>query len=299
MTEIVDKVDCWEYVDPANLKFAPNPNLEKFGWDVPPWGSTYENPWLYQGIPYESQYIDNYYGFVYEITLLTTGASYIGRKYFYTQLKKKNRRVRKEGDWKKYYGSSKVLHALLEQQGKLLFRREILSLHTTKSEVNFEETRIQFALAVLDTRDAQGKRLYINENIAGKYFGAKDECSKEHREKLANYFSKVLWWNDGEKEKRSVTKPGPNWIAGRFPRTQETKDKISQTIQGWDTETKKLRAAKISIETQEKCANGVFVANHASKGVGLVWWTDGKHETRAKTCPGANWTPGRLLVHDK
>ena len=42
----------------------------------------YENPWLYNGLPFTSDDIGDYYGFVYRITNLSTGKQYIGRKYF-------------------------------------------------------------------------------------------------------------------------------------------------------------------------------------------------------------------------
>ena len=42
----------------------------------------YENPWIYEGCPFTSDDIGDYYGFVYRITNTTNGKSYIGRKYF-------------------------------------------------------------------------------------------------------------------------------------------------------------------------------------------------------------------------
>ena len=42
----------------------------------------YENPWMYEGNPFTSDDIGDYYGFVYRITNTTNGKQYIGRKYF-------------------------------------------------------------------------------------------------------------------------------------------------------------------------------------------------------------------------
>ena len=42
----------------------------------------YENPWIYEGRPFTSDDIGDYYGFVYRITNTTNGKTYIGRKYF-------------------------------------------------------------------------------------------------------------------------------------------------------------------------------------------------------------------------
>ena len=53
----------------------------------------YENPWLYNGLPFTSDDIGDYYGFVYRITNLCTGKQYIGRKYF---VQKENPKVENE-----------------------------------------------------------------------------------------------------------------------------------------------------------------------------------------------------------
>ena len=70
-------------------------------------GIDYENPWIYCNRPFSSDDIDDFYGFVYNITNLTNKRQYIGRKYFWSHRKPpgKKRRVKKESDWKKYYGS--------------------------------------------------------------------------------------------------------------------------------------------------------------------------------------------------
>ena len=39
----------------------------------------YENPWLYNGLPFTSNDIGDNYGFVYRITNLCSGKQYIGR----------------------------------------------------------------------------------------------------------------------------------------------------------------------------------------------------------------------------
>ena len=44
----------------------------------------YENPWIFEGHPFLSKDIDDYFGFVYRITNLQSGKQYIGRKYFWS-----------------------------------------------------------------------------------------------------------------------------------------------------------------------------------------------------------------------
>ena len=42
----------------------------------------YENPWIYNGVPFDGSLIGDNHGFVYNITNLTNQRQYIGRKYF-------------------------------------------------------------------------------------------------------------------------------------------------------------------------------------------------------------------------
>ena len=79
------------------------------------------------------------------------------------------RRVTSESDWKKYYGSSPELKADVKKYGKLNFKREILSLHETKGQVNFEETKQLFLHNVLTEALDDGTPAYYNSNILGRY----------------------------------------------------------------------------------------------------------------------------------
>ena len=67
---------------------------------------SYDNPWIYDE-RFDSDNIEDYFGFVYKITNLINGRSYIGRKYFWSFRTPpgKKRKVKQESDWKKYYGS--------------------------------------------------------------------------------------------------------------------------------------------------------------------------------------------------
>ena len=131
----------------------------------------YENPWIYEGRPFTSSDIGDYYGFVYRITNTATQKSYIGRKYFVQKRKPKGgkRRVTSESDWKKYYGSSDDLKQDIRRDGKDSFRREIISLHTTLGKVNYEETRQLFLNNVLTEALDDGTPKYYNSNILGRY----------------------------------------------------------------------------------------------------------------------------------
>ena len=126
---------------------------------------SYENPWLYQGEVFDGEGIDKYHGFVYIITC-PDGRKYIGRKTFWFMRNKPGdkRRSKLESDWKKYYGSNEEIKEYIKTNGTTNFKREILSLHVTKGEMNYTEIKEQFLRGVLETDD------YMNDNINGKYF---------------------------------------------------------------------------------------------------------------------------------
>jgi hypothetical protein len=132
----------------------------------------YENPWYYNGIPFTSDDIGDYFGFVYLITNKSNQRKYIGRKYlwqFRTPPGKK-RKVKSESNWKEYYGSCPELKEDIDKLGRENFSRTILSLHKTKGKTNFEETRQLFINNVLtESLDTEGPAFY-NSNILSRYF---------------------------------------------------------------------------------------------------------------------------------
>ena len=132
----------------------------------------YENPWYFEGAPFLSENIDDNFGFVYLITNIQSGKRYIGRKYFWSFRKPpgKKRRVKKESDWKKYYGSCPELKEDIERLGRQNFSRTILSLHKTPGKTNFEETRQLFIHGVLTESLDTGGPAYYNSNILSRYF---------------------------------------------------------------------------------------------------------------------------------
>lgn len=130
------------------------------------------NPWTFQGLEFTSEMIGENVGFVYCITFLPTGQKYIGKKNFWSKRKPKGktRRVKSESDWQNYFSSSDLIKSLIKEHGKNSFKREIISLHTLQRDVNYCEVREQWKRDVLETLMPCGKRLYLNENIQGKFF---------------------------------------------------------------------------------------------------------------------------------
>lgn len=115
---------------------------------------SYENPWLHNGNIVESDALDEYIGFVYNITNLTNNRQYIGKKLFKRsktkQVKGKKKRTVVESDWKNYYGSNKELLEDVEKLGVNNFKREVLRFCKSKGECNYYEAKLQFSLDVLE-----------------------------------------------------------------------------------------------------------------------------------------------------
>jgi hypothetical protein len=116
----------------------------------------YDYPWTYLGKTFESEDINEYYGFIYRITNTVNGYDYVGRKYFKTikkrpplKGKKNKRRETVETDWKTYWGSSPRLQADIDTLGKDKFTREIIHLCESRGETNYLEAYYQFKEDVL------------------------------------------------------------------------------------------------------------------------------------------------------
>jgi hypothetical protein len=125
--------------------------------------------WYYKDEIFESEQIGDYFGFVYQITDLSNNKKYIGKKWFWSTVKrpplkgyKRKRTIKKESDWQKYHGSSEEVKQLVEQRGPEQFKREILKLCRSKGECTYWEAKLQFELDVLLSDD------YYNEFIGCK-----------------------------------------------------------------------------------------------------------------------------------
>jgi len=122
--------------------------------------------WYYKNQPF-TEVDESYQGFVYLITNLSNNKMYVGKKNFWSIRKlpplkgqKRRRTVKKESDWKEYYGSNEEVKLLVE--GGVQFRREILRLCKTKTEMTYYEMKEQI------DREVLFKDEYYNEFIGGK-----------------------------------------------------------------------------------------------------------------------------------
>jgi Putative endonuclease segE, GIY-YIG domain len=129
------------------------------------------DPWLFRGEPVTDEMAEGMAGFVYLITM-PCGKKYIGKKFFsgMRKLKGKKRRSKVASNWATYFSSSEYINNYVKEHGTRGIKREILSLHTLKRDVNFCEVLYQFQMGVLEEVDAEGNRLWLNDTISGKYY---------------------------------------------------------------------------------------------------------------------------------
>ena len=113
--------------------------------------------WQYTGNDFTEDMIGEFYGFVYEITNLTTNRKYIGKKFFYSsktkQVNGKKKKYKAASDWQSYYGSNEILKKDVTMLGKENFKREILHLCKSKGECGYLEAKEQFVRGVLESDD--------------------------------------------------------------------------------------------------------------------------------------------------
>ena len=71
----------------------------------------------------------------------------------------------KESNWKNYWGSSKSLLEVLNDEPKSNFTKDIIILAPTKKLLTYYETQALFLYRVLEEPE-----MYFNDNILGKFF---------------------------------------------------------------------------------------------------------------------------------
>lgn len=121
---------------------------------------------------------DEHLGFVYQITHIELGKSYIGCKHLWKH--KKRKRV-KASEWRYYCSSSKYLKPEIEKHGKKAFDFIILMLCRNKRDLYYNEEKIQMELGVLESD------MYYNVNVGGKRFfrPVKSYADKEWLDKIS------------------------------------------------------------------------------------------------------------------
>ena len=142
------------------------------------------NPWIFKNnkIYDISQFPEGTYGFIYIVTHILTGKSYVGKKSLHHNVKKKltkkelaeqtgpgrksiSKTIQKESDWKTYYGSAKPILELIKQGKQDEFTRKILCIVPNKKLLTYFECKYLFKYEVLEDPD-----MWFNDNILGKFY---------------------------------------------------------------------------------------------------------------------------------
>lgn len=122
--------------------------------------------WCYQGRLLTENDTANQFGFIYLITNIATNRKYIGRKYLskagYKTINGKKKKIRKDSDWKIYYGSSEELKKDILELGEDNFTREILHFCKTRGHCNYMELR-----EIIDQRALESDQ-YYNSWVSGR-----------------------------------------------------------------------------------------------------------------------------------
>lgn len=154
-------------------------------------------PW--QNVP---KNLDEFEGFVYQITNKVTQEKYIGRKYLASirrkKVKDRKRKIveKKESDWQYYRSSSKRVHDAIIHFGIENFEFKIINCFKTRGETNFAETELLFKNEVLNKRIKIDNELEIfewyNDNILNRYFRKKKDYSPGYILKYNRYIIEEL-----------------------------------------------------------------------------------------------------------
>lgn len=128
--------------------------------------------WKFNGIKVtEENTPEGAIGFVYKITHIPSGKTYIGKKSLnqvrrLKPLKGKVRKrvVRKASDWETYYSSNEWIKEQIKAGNAEDFEREIIRFCFSKKSLTYWEVWWQFKMEVLSDPNS------LNENILGKFF---------------------------------------------------------------------------------------------------------------------------------
>lgn len=121
------------------------------------------------------------FGFIYEITHTPTGRKYLGRKQLISVQKKalgkrelaeltdkrssKKKTVKKETDWKTYYGSHPEIKQMVKDGKESEFVREIIMFVLTKKQLTYFEDKFLYTRGVIEPGSN-----YFNDNVSGRFF---------------------------------------------------------------------------------------------------------------------------------
>lgn len=152
-----------------------------------------------------------WFGFIYRIVDTETNQEYIGKKQFWSRLrkpplkgKKRKRIVFKESNWKEYTSSSSHINDQITARGKDKFLFFIESLHKSKAALHYCEVETQINEDVMRAKLPDGNRKYYNKMIANMKFLAPDETPEEKKMRILEYKTSVSINNAMESDKQTL-----------------------------------------------------------------------------------------------
>lgn len=134
--------------------------------------------WIYNNVQFTPEMIPgDAVGFIYEMSAIIDGkpVKYIGKKLFFSTRKKKltqkkapsdrrkkNYEIVQKLNYENYYSSNSILKDA--HKNSVPIKRVILRICYSKTELTYQETKLQFVHEVLERDD------YLNANILGRFF---------------------------------------------------------------------------------------------------------------------------------
>lgn len=134
--------------------------------------------WIYNNVQFTPEMIPgDAVGFIYEMSAIIDGkpVKYIGKKLFFSTRKKKltqkkapsdrrkkNYEIVQKLNYENYYSSNSILKDA--HKNGVPIKRIILRICYSKTELTYQETKLQFVHEVLERDD------YLNANILGRFF---------------------------------------------------------------------------------------------------------------------------------
>lgn len=114
---------------------------------------------------------DKLQGFVYLVHCKETHKWYIGKKNFFSELKKKvagstrRKKIKKPSGWESYETSSDYIHDDIQMFGKDKFEFYIVQTYATKGGLTYAEANLQHKLDVMVKRLDSANRLFYNAQV--------------------------------------------------------------------------------------------------------------------------------------
>lgn len=132
---------------------------------------------------------NDFWGFIYEIEEISTSKLYIGKKQFRFKRKKTkaNPSRTKESDWREYTSSCEPLKEAIKLQGKDNFIFRIITLCAGRSQLTYEENKLQYTRDVLRSKLPNGERKYFNKTIGHLLFAGVEKQTEASKEKMRAY----------------------------------------------------------------------------------------------------------------